>query len=651
MAISLRNTIRLSSPIFTKYVYINTKSCNKRFIMTSRSKLEKVLQGLEKNPYFDKYADKIAKSQKVSPEEFSQRVENEEKKQQRKKVSVHLERFYTQSSWSSPFLNIKVQPLWAHIKKNNFSDHAPKNMYITTPIFYVNAGPHIGHLYTAALADAIARFNSMLGHSVFLCTGTDEHGTKVENAARAATLPTSEYCTKISGEFLKMCDIFQVQYSEFIRTTEERHQNAVHHFWNHLDERGHIYMGKYAGWYSVSDETFISDAEVIQKKDITGIKYMTESGNPVEWTEEDSYKFRLTSFQDDLKHWLKDENTVQPAMYHKILSTWIEEGLQDISISRPISRVPWAIPVPSDKSHTIYVWFDALVNYLTAIGYPNSFSSQFWPPTVQVVGKDILKFHGILWPAFLMAAGLEPPKKLLCHGHWTINDLKMSKFKRNVISPFEAKDHYTPDGLRYYLLRQAVLHSNANYNVGKIENILNNELAGVFGNLLHRCLSKAINPKRIIPDPTTSISILKSEIALANIKVLEEISDLTRTLYEECHLCHVVDAVMNLLRITNRMFDYYHPWHLCKSVKLDSIKELEAVLSLSIESVRVAAIILHPIIPRLTSNLLDTLQISKENRTWEDTKPLHVRNSLNGAERIISRNEVLFKKVRNETYI
>ncbi|XP_076631081.1 methionyl-tRNA synthetase, mitochondrial [Colletes latitarsis] len=648
MAISLRNTIRLLSSIFTKNVYINTKSCNKRFIMTSRSKLEKVLEDLQKNPYFDKYADKIAKFQKVSPEEFLQRVENEEKKQQRKKVPVHLTRFYTQSLWSFPFFNKKVQPLWAHIKKNDFSDHTLKNMYITTPIFYVNAGPHIGHLYTAVLADTIARFNSMLGHSVFLCTGTDEHGTKVENAARAATLPTSEYCTKISGEFLKMCDIFQVQYSQFIRTTEERHQNAVHHFWNHLAERGHIYMGKYSGWYSVSDETFIADAEVIQKKDMAGnIESMTESGNPVEWTEEDSYKFRLTSFQDDLKHWLKDENTVQPAIYRKILSTWIEEGLQDLSISRPISRVPWAIPIPSDKSHTIYVWFDALVNYLTAIGYPNSFSSQFWPPTVQVVGKDILKFHGIFWPAFLMAAGLEPPKKLLCHGHWTINDLKMSKSRGNVISPFETMVDFTPDGLRYFLLRQAVLHSDANYNVQKIQNILNSELADTLGNLLNRCLGKAINPKRIIPDPTTSISTLKSEVALKNVKALEEISDITRTLYEECHLHHVVDAVMSMLHTANQMFDYHQPWHLRKSDDLDSVRQLEAVISLSLESVRVAALILHPIIPRLTSNLLDSLKISKENRTWEDTKPLHVTNSLNGAERIISQNVLLFKKIKN----
>lgn len=287
-----------------------------------------------------------------------------------------------------PFLLSKAQPSWTHVRTRQYSDYAPKNMYITTPIFYVNAGPHIGHLYTAVLADAMARYNSMLGHSVFLCTGTDEHGTKVEKAANEANLPVPEYCTQISRKFQEMCNTFEVDDSVFIRTTEKRHREAVHRFWGTLEERGHIYLGKYSGWYCVSDEAFLSDAELTEKKDKSGelIKVSSESGNSVEWTEEDSYKFRLSSFQDDLRHWLKDENTVRPALYHKMLSNWVEEGvcLQDLCVSRPAKRVPWAIPTPSDESHSIYVWLDALVNYLTALGYPDNSFRQLWPPSLQV---------------------------------------------------------------------------------------------------------------------------------------------------------------------------------------------------------------------------------------------------------------------------
>lgn len=487
----------------------------------------------------------------------------------------------------------------------------------------------------------------MLGHSVFLCTGTDEHGTKVRNAANAEDSPIFEYCTKVSSEFQNMCDVFQVEYSQFIRTTEKRHQEAVHDFWDCLDKRGHIYLGKYSGWYNVLDETFISDMELRQKKNESKDNNLfSKFKNSLEWTEEQTYKFKLASFQDDLKHWLKDGNRIQPAKYHKILSNWIEEGLQDLSISRPISRVPWAIPTPSDKSHTIYVWLDALVNYLTAVGYPNSSFRQFWPPTIQVVGKDILKFHGIYWPAFLIAAGLEPPKKLLCHGHWTIDDVKMSKSKGNVISPFIAMNDFTQDGLRYFLLREAVLHSDANYNIEKIRNILNAELANTLGNLINRCFGESINPKKIIPDPNTYMSILKSDIALTNIKALETISERTRIFYESYHLHHVVDAVMSMLHSANQMFFYYQPWRLKESEDLDSVKQIKAVIALTLENVRVAALILHPIIPRLTSTLLDSLQISKANRTWEDTKPLHITNSLNGVERVALQNKLFFKKIR-----
>ncbi|XP_076758446.1 methionyl-tRNA synthetase, mitochondrial [Xylocopa sonorina] len=646
MAIRLRNTIRLPMLIFTENNLIGTKSYNKRFIMTTRTKLEKVLENLEKNPFFDKYANKIAKLQQTSPEEFLQRIESQEKKLQRKKVAVCLPKSnHIQCLWTMSFLTTNMQSSWTHIRKNNFSDHAFKHTYITTPIFYVNGVPHIGHAYTAVLADTIARYNAMLGSSVTLCTGTDEHGTKVEKAANAANLCIPEYCTKISSQFREMCDVFQVEYSHFIRTTEKRHQEAVHYFWNCLERNGHIYHGKYSGWYNVSEEAFVSDKEVVQRSTTNVNEAFTESGDVVEWTEEDSYKFRLTSFKDDISYWLKDENVIHPAVYRNTLIPWLDD-LQDLSISRPITRVPWAIPTPSDESHTIYVWLDALVNYLTAVGYPDNSFREYWPPTVQVIGKDILKFHGIYWPAFLMAAGLEPPKKLVCHGHWIVKDEKMSKSKGNVISPFAAMNNFTQDGLRYFLLRHAMLKTDANYNELKIQNILNSELADTLGNLINRCFGKTINPKGIIYNSEYE-DILTTEIARKNIRALEELSEKAKKYYEEYNFHDVVDTVMDTLRITNQMFEHLEPWHLSKSKHPDSIKKSEAVISLTLENLRVAALILYPIVPRLASNVLDFLKIPVQNRSWEDTKPLHLTKASNDMRHVSTQKILFFKKIKN----
>ncbi|KOC59216.1 Methionine--tRNA ligase, mitochondrial [Habropoda laboriosa] len=370
-----------------------------------------------------------------------------------------------------------------------------------------------------------------------------------------------------------------------------------------------------------------------------------ESGDVLDWTEEDTYKFRLTSFKDDLKYWFQHENVIYPAIYRNTLISWLDD-LEDLSISRPAKRVPWAIPTPSDESHTIYVWLDALVNYLTAVGYPDNSFKKFWPPTAQVIGKDILKFHGIYWPAFLMAVGLEPPKQLLCHGHWTIEDSKMSKSKGNVISPFTTAKDFTADGLRYFLLREAVLHADANFSTQKVQRILNAELADTLGNLINRCLGNTINPGGIIYNAAEYKTILRSKIALENMKALEELGEKAKKHYEENHLHHVVDAAMNTLRITNQMFDRHQPWLLKKSEHFDSAKELESVISLCFENIRVAALVLYPILPRLSSDLLDFLQIPQVNRTWEDTKPLHVTGTSIERTPILSK-KVFFRKIKN----
>ncbi|XP_012542028.2 methionine--tRNA ligase, mitochondrial [Monomorium pharaonis] len=642
----LRNTTRLVRSARHPII-----ASNGRCIMTTRARLDKVLEELQRNPYYDKYARKIARLQQTSPEEFLQRVEQQEKVRE-KQVKRVIANYQPSKLAIFPFLFKNIQSSWKTVKRQYVQDLS-QNKYITTPIFYVNAGPHIGHLYSAVLADAVARYNNMLGHKTFFTTGTDEHGNKIKAAAAAAGLPNLEYCTKISQQFRKMCDRFEVDYSCFIRTTEKRHCDAVYYFWKLLEERGYIYLGKYSGWYCVSDEAFLSDVDVVEQKDSTGkvIKVSAESGNRVEWTEEENYKFRLSAFQDDLKYWLKDENTVRPALYHKTLFQWVQEGacLQDLSITRIRNKVPWAIPSPCDESHSIYVWMDALVNYLTVLGYPNESYKEFWPPTIQIIGKDILKFHGIYWPAFLIAAGLEPPKTLLCHAHWTVEHKKMSKSIGNVISPFEAANNYSEEGLRYFILREAVPQNDANFSSTKIVSILNSELADTLGNLVSRCTGKAVNPSREFPDPAKYWNVLQSHAADETREALKSVGGKARESYEEYNLHHVVDAVMNMLHCANKMVAYHEPWQLRKQVNdTDSIEELKAVISLALESSRIGALILYPIVPRLSSSLLDFLNIPKENRMWTDTAPEFFNNNCAKERQIERNNLILFKKIRSQ---
>ncbi|KAF7399510.1 hypothetical protein HZH68_008102 [Vespula germanica] len=549
------------------------------------------------------------------------------------------------------FLPIGLHVSGNRILQRHYTNGVLKNLYISTPIFYVNAAPHIGHLYSAALADCIARYRSMLGHSTFLSTGTDEHGNKVETAANVAKIPVSDYCTQISKQFKEMCDKFSVNYSAFIRTTEQCHFEAVHHFWNVLDARGYIYLGKYSGWYCTSDEAFLTDIELDEIIDASGktIKVSKESGHPVEWTEEDNYKFRLSTLRDELKYWIKRETTIRPAKYHKILSKWIEEDidLHDLSVSRPTSRVPWSIPTPQNKNQSVYVWLEALVNYLTVLGYPNDTYKEFWPPSLQIIGKDILKFHGIYWPAFLIAAGLEPPQTLLCHGHWTVDDRKMSKSKGNVISPFEAATNFTEEGLRYFILREAVPYSDANYSDNKILRTINAELADTLGNLISRCTGKIINPWGEVPNPIEFADVLKSDIAIQTIKITECLGDNAQSHYEDYNLHNVVDVTMAALRMVNQMIEHHKPWLLSKRIdNQDSVMELKAVISVALESVRISTLILYPIIPRLANNILDFLVIPNEKRTWYDTASQYQKKSLPNERNFDRNGMILFKRIK-----
>ena len=350
-----------------------------------------------------------------------------------------------------------------------FADHKPH--YTTTPIFYVNASPHIGHLHSAVLADVFSRWaqwrhsgysditgvlSEGLGETkAVLATGTDEHGIKIQKVAEANNESPRELCDRVSQRFESLAEHAGVQYTRFIRTTDGDHVEAVNEFWKQLEKGGFIYKGTHEGWYSVSDEAFYTAAQIRPNEVDSSKMESIETGSAVEWSSEENYKFKLSAFQQPLLDWLDaNPDAVVPASRRDTLIAEITQGLSDLSVSRPRSRLHWGIPVPSDEHHTIYVWLDALTNYLTVSGYPwKNEKMGCWPTDVQVIGKDIIRFHAIYFPAFLMALNLPLPKHTVAHGHWTMNKHKMSKSRGNVADPFKAIEKYGRDELRWFLCR------------------------------------------------------------------------------------------------------------------------------------------------------------------------------------------------------
>nr|XP_036674388.1 methionine--tRNA ligase, mitochondrial [Drosophila suzukii] len=502
-----------------------------------------------------------------------------------------------------------------HLGTRHNSSH-----YVTTPIFYVNAAPHIGHLYSAVIADAHCRYQRLRNpeKDVRLCTGTDEHGTKIQQAAALHGIPVAKYCDDISERYREVFRGASIQPEDFIRTTEERHKRAVAHFWRTLHGRGHIYLAAYSGWYCVSDETFLTDSQ-LRLDESTGSRYSLESGHPVEWTEETNYMFRLSQFQDDVRHWVKQEAHIRPAKFEKILLDTLSEPLPDVSVSRPSNRVHWAIPVPDDDTQTVYVWLDALVNYLSSVGYPNEGYSAHWPPAQQVIGKDILKFHGIYWPAFLLAAGLEPPGQLFVHSHWTVDGQKMSKSRHNVVDPVQAARQYTMEGLRYFLLREGVAHSDGNYSHVKAQRILNSELADTLGNLLSRACAKSLNPGQIYPSANAEhlADLLRSLDAAKRLQdTLLQLSERCASHYECNHFHLVADTAMAALHAANNFFESSKPWTLKAGAPDANPPRLETIIAMTMDALRLCGIVLQPIIPQLATRLLDKLSIPTAQRGW-----------------------------------
>ncbi|KAJ3643888.1 hypothetical protein Zmor_026572 [Zophobas morio] len=531
--------------------------------------------------------------------------------------------------------------------------HSP--FFVTTPIYYVNANPHIGHLYSSLIADAVYRWrcitNNVTSARKFkFSTGTDEHGSKIQQAAAINNSTPVDYCLKVSSQYKDLAQRFSIDYTDFVRTTDENHERAVHKFWNILKRNNKIYSAKYSGWYCVSDETFLTESQLKERVEPDGRKTIIsgESGHPVEWIEEVNYMFPLRSLQDDLKYWIRrNENSVRPAKFRKILLDMVEASpLPDISISRPSSRVHWGIQVPDDETQTVYVWLDALVNYLTAAGYAEGAAfSKVWPPSVQVIGKDILKFHGIYWPAFLIAADLEPPATLLCHSHWTVDGEKMSKSKNNVVCPFQRSKIYTNDGLRYFLLREGVAHSDGNYSDTKLIRILNSELADTLGNLLSRCCGSALNPRQTFPriEEDALRKVAELDVTKKLIEDVRGLPDACMGHYTDFNFYKAVDRLIATLHQANVFFETLKPW----ALKKDPTKaaELDVVLHLTLETLRVCGILLQPIIPNIAACLLNKISVEKGKRCFGDVKTLSWEAGEFASRDLGREKEVLFRRI------
>ena len=360
------------------------------------------------------------------------------------------------------------------------------SFFVTTPIYYVNDVPHIGHAYTSIACDVLARFNRLNNKNTFFLTGTDEHGLKMEQAAKKKNMDTKKFVDEMSMNFKKLTKILNLTNDFFIRTTDEFHKKASQHIWNILEKNDQIYLDKYKGWYSISDESYFNDDEIsIDKKTK---KKVAPSGHEVQWVEEESYFFKLSKWQGKLlDYYQKNPDFIGPESRKNEVISFVKNGLKDLSISR--TTFSWGIQVPNNTKHVMYVWLDALINYLSAIGYPDKKYKKFWPANVHIIGKDIIRFHAVYWPAFLLAADIEPPKRIFAHGWWTNEGKKISKSLGNVIDPNEIIKAYGVDTLRFFLLREVPFGNDGDFSKKSLQRRMNNDLANDLGNHVQRVLT------------------------------------------------------------------------------------------------------------------------------------------------------------------
>jgi methionyl-tRNA synthetase len=480
-----------------------------------------------------------------------------------------------------------------------------QKFYLTTPIYYVNGAPHIGHAYTSIAADVLARFKRLDGVEVFFLTGTDEHGQKVEKAAAEAGIDPQRFVDKVSADFRDMADRMGVTYDDFIRTTEPRHKRACQELWRRLAEAGHIYLGAYEGWYAVRDEAFYDEDELTTRPDGSRV---APTGAPVEWVREPSYFFRLSAFQDRLlAHYEAHPDFIAPAGRRNEVLSFVRGGLRDLSVSRTSFR--WGIPVPGDPDHVMYVWLDALMNYVTATGWPDPAAARagFWPADLHLIGKDILRFHAVYWPAFLMGAGMPLPRRVSANGWWTVEGEKMSKSLGNVIEPRQLVTTYGLDQVRYFFMREKPFGSDGSISHAALVSRINVELANDLGNLAQRSLSLiARNCDGRLPPRGAP-----TEDDTALLAAAEALPGLMRERVERQVFHEGLEEVWKVVRAGNGYIDRQAPWALRKT----DTERMAAVLRVLADTLRFVATVLQPFMPGSMAAMLDQLGVPASERT------------------------------------
>ena len=477
--------------------------------------------------------------------------------------------------------------------------------YITTPIYYVNGAPHIGHAYTSVAADVMARFKRLDGYDVFFLTGTDEHGQKVEQAAREAGVDPQTYVDGISADFQDVARAMGVSNDDWIRTTEERHKVSCAELWRRIEASGDIYLGLYEGWYAVRDEAFYDPEELVTRPDGSQV---APSGAPVEWVKEPSYFFRLSAWQDRLlKFYQEHPDFIAPTSSRNEVVSFVRGGLNDLSVSR--TTFSWGIPVPDAPGHVMYVWLDALNNYVTACGFPDPDAPRwrFWPADVHFVGKEITRFHAVYWPAFLMSAGLPVPKRVTANGWWLVEGEKMSKSLGNVIDPRDLVKTYGLDQVRYYLLREKPFGGDGSISYRGIATRINVELANDLGNLAQRSLSLiARNLDGVLPAKGTETLEDAGLLTMA-----DALPGLVRAAIERQTFHEALDEIWKLIRAANVYIDHQAPWALNKTDKA----RMATVLRVLVDTIRVIATLLQPFMPTSMANMLEQLGVPVHART------------------------------------
>ncbi len=509
-----------------------------------------------------------------------------------------------------------------------------KNYYITTPIYYPSGRPHMGHAYSSIVADIFARFKKIDGFKVHFLTGTDEHGLKIQRAAEKESMDPLLFCDKISETFKQLSKTLNLSNTDFIRTTEKRHSKSVNHLWNLLEKNGDIYLSKYSGWYSVSDEAYYSEDEIINKDNK---KIAKNSGSVVEWVEEESFFFRLSKWQEKLlKYYENNPNFILPQTRKNEVISFVKNGLKDLSISR--KSFSWGIKVPNNDDHIIYVWLDALTNYLSSLNYPDindDLYKNFWPADVHLIGKDIIRFHAIYWPAFLLAANIPLPKRIYSHGWILSGDEKMSKSKGNILDPIEIINNYGLDSLRYYLVKEVSFGNDGSISKNRLEDCINSDLANNFGNLCQRVtVFNEKNCASLIPE--------KDKFNKQDLDILDNFSnnlELIRKEINNQNLNFYIEFIVKSLFDANKYFNDQEPWN-----KKNDIKRLNTIIYTSLELIRKISILLYPIIPDSIIKTFKIFGLTEKDILFSSISNHHYLKEKNKIQKI----DILFKKIEKQ---